>query len=79
MAVVGPAATPTRQPAPAPAVSSAPAPNPQGQHIDLDVQRVQQSGGPLDHASYNCSCGYIFCADVSTSVTCPHCGTSQAW
>jgi hypothetical protein len=46
---------------------------------DPDVQRVQEAGGPIDHASYSCSCGYLFSADVSTSVTCPHCGTGQAW
>jgi DNA-directed RNA polymerase subunit RPC12/RpoP len=28
---------------------------------------------------YTCSCGYVFEADVSTSVACPHCGTGQAW
>jgi hypothetical protein len=46
---------------------------------DPDVQRVQEAGGPVDHASYSCACGYLFSADVSTSVTCPHCGTGQAW
>jgi hypothetical protein len=46
---------------------------------DRDVQRVQAAGGPTDHASYSCTCGYLFSADVSTSVTCPHCGTGQAW
>jgi hypothetical protein len=42
-------------------------------------QRVRESGGPEDRAFYTCSCGYAFDADVSTSVTCPHCGTAQAW
>lgn len=28
---------------------------------------------------YTCTCGFVFEADVSTSVACPHCGTSQAW
>jgi hypothetical protein len=46
---------------------------------DPAVLRVQAAGGPIDHASYSCSCGYLFSADVSTSVTCPHCGTGQAW
>jgi hypothetical protein len=46
---------------------------------DRDVQRVQEAGGPTDHASYSCACGYFFSADVSTTVTCPHCGTGQAW
>ncbi|HEX5851727.1 MAG TPA: hypothetical protein VFY36_01420 [Solirubrobacteraceae bacterium] len=50
------------------------------EHVpDPDVQRVQEAGGPVDHASYSCACGYLFSADVSTSVTCPHCGTGQAW
>ncbi len=50
------------------------------EHVpDPDVQRVQEAGGPIDHASYSCACGYLFSADVSTSVTCPHCGTGQAW
>ena len=42
-------------------------------------KRAKESGGPLDHAQYRCSCGYIFHAAVSTSVACPHCGTGQAW
>jgi hypothetical protein len=51
-----------------------------GAHVpDPDVQRVQEAGGPEDHASYSCACGYLFSADVSTSVVCPHCGTDQAW
>jgi hypothetical protein len=32
-----------------------------------------------DAALYNCSCGYVFKAAVTTSVGCPHCGTPQAW
>ena len=44
-----------------------------------DEQRMRESGGPDDRALYTCSCGYVFEADVSTSVTCPHCGTGQAW
>jgi rubrerythrin len=41
--------------------------------------RAKRSGGPEDRAMYNCTCGYVFKADVSTSVGCPVCGTSQAW
>ena len=44
-----------------------------------DERRMRESGGPDDRALYTCSCGYVFEADVSTSVTCPHCGTGQAW
>jgi hypothetical protein len=36
-------------------------------------------GPPEDRATYNCSCGYIFVSDVTTSVGCPHCGTELAW
>jgi hypothetical protein len=36
-------------------------------------------GPPQDRATYNCSCGYIFVADVTTSVGCPHCGSELAW
>jgi hypothetical protein len=46
---------------------------------DVALRRVRESGGPLDHASYACQCGYFFEADVSTTVTCPHCATPQAW
>jgi hypothetical protein len=45
----------------------------------VDERRLRESGGPDDRAMYNCSCGYVFEADVTTSVTCPHCGTGQAW
>jgi hypothetical protein len=43
------------------------------------LARAKRSGGPEDRALYSCDCGYVFKADVSTSVGCPHCGTSQAW
>ncbi|MBO0768640.1 MAG: hypothetical protein J2O48_08160 [Solirubrobacterales bacterium] len=33
----------------------------------------------LDSAVYTCSCGFVFQAQVLTSVDCPHCGNSQAW
>jgi hypothetical protein len=45
----------------------------------VDERRMRESGGPDDRAMYTCSCGYVFEADVTTSVTCPHCGTGQAW
>jgi hypothetical protein len=44
-----------------------------------DETRLRASGGPSDQASYQCSCGFVFSADVTTSVACPHCGTNQAW
>jgi hypothetical protein len=43
------------------------------------LARAKRSGGPEDRALYTCSCGYAFKAEVSTSVGCPQCGTSQAW
>jgi hypothetical protein len=47
--------------------------------LDLDAARVREAGGPLDQAQYACACGYVFDAAVSTTVSCPHCGDSQAW
>lgn len=41
--------------------------------------RSRNSGGPVDNAHYGCDCGYQFSAAVSTTVSCPHCGTMQAW
>ena len=43
------------------------------------LARARRSGGPEDQALYSCHCGYAFKAEVSTSVGCPHCGSSQAW
>jgi hypothetical protein len=57
---------------------AAPAPKPAPLR-DPDAQRVREAGGPVDLASYTCSCGYLFSASVSTSVACPHCGAYQAW
>jgi hypothetical protein len=59
--------------------AATPAPDAHAHDPDRDVQRVQEAGGPEDHASYSCACGYLFSAHVSTSVICPHCGTDQAW
>ena len=77
--------TDTRRPAPerrphqpAPAKQEEPAPAEPVQELS-DETRLRASGGPNDHASYQCSCCYVFEADVSTSVSCPHCGTGQAW
>jgi hypothetical protein len=58
----------------------APAPAQPEPETDLtDERRMRESGGPDDRAVYTCSCGYVFEADVTTSVTCPHCGSGQAW
>jgi len=54
------------------------APEPVAEPPDPEA-RVREAGGPEDHASYTCSCGMVFAAPVSTSVSCPRCGTGQAW
>lgn len=41
--------------------------------------RERDGGGPEDRALYHCHCGFVFEADVTTSVGCPHCGSAQAW
>jgi hypothetical protein len=41
--------------------------------------RVRRAGGPEDNATYTCDCGYVFEAEVTASVTCPHCHAAQAW
>jgi hypothetical protein len=50
-----------------------------GREPDPAVQRVREAGGPVDQARYTCFCGYVFEAQVSTTVACPHCGNEQAW
>ena len=47
--------------------------------VDATIRRAHEAGGPIDNASYACCCGYLFSAAVSTTVSCPHCGTDQAW
>ena len=42
-------------------------------------ERNQRANVSQDAALYSCGCGYVFKAPVTTSVGCPHCGTSQAW
>ena len=42
-------------------------------------ERNQRANVNQDSALYNCACGYIFKAQVSTEVGCPHCGSAQAW
>jgi hypothetical protein len=54
-----------------------PAPEPPSQ--SSETQAARRAGGPEDHALYSCMCGYVFTAEVTTSVGCPHCGTEQAW
>jgi hypothetical protein len=61
-----------------PVEMSQPEPRPASRSLD-DERRARAAGGPEDRAHYNCSCGYAFDANVSTSVACPHCGAGQAW
>ena len=42
-------------------------------------ERNKRANVSEDAATYNCACGYVFTAPVSTSVDCPHCGAGQAW
>jgi hypothetical protein len=71
-----PATARVSQHAPAPLVPPAPA----ARRVDDGVPvRRRMHGSPQDTATYHCHCGYVFEADVSTSVGCPHCGTGQAW
>jgi hypothetical protein len=69
------------QPSPpdAPEARAPAAPDPAGGPELFDERRMRESGGPDDRAMYACACGYVFKADVSTSVACPHCGAPQAW
>jgi hypothetical protein len=59
-------------------------PKRRGAHRRLDApapqrERNKRANVSQDAALYNCSCGYVFKAPVTTSVGCPHCGTAQAW
>ena len=55
-----------------------PAPKPASPESQ-EKQAARRGGGPEDRALYACMCGFAFKAAVTTSVGCPHCGTSQAW
>ncbi len=57
---------------PEPARTTTVAPN-------ASAKRRREAGAPQDEAVYSCSCGFVFEAQVSTSVGCPHCGDTQAW
>ncbi len=64
-------ATTGQAPSPAPSLPEAPQPAP--------LMHERDAGGPEDRACYQCQCGYVFEAQVSASVDCPHCGGAQAW
>ena len=51
-----------------------------GAAVTEELGPRRRHGGPSqDTALYNCQCGFVFEAHVSTSVGCPHCGGTQAW
>ncbi len=50
-----------------------------GTGAHAEVVGARQGGPSQDQALYTCQCGMVFEALVSTSVGCPHCGSSQAW
>jgi len=45
----------------------------------LRLRRAREAGPSQDEALYRCKCGFVFRAQVSTSVSCPHCESTQAW
>ncbi len=63
----------------APRLHVVPPPAPRPEPMHRDERRLRDAGGPDDRACYQCACGYLFEAHVSTSVRCPHCGGDQAW
>jgi rubrerythrin len=62
-----------------PAPVAEPEPAAESEDDLADERRLRASGGPNDRAQYTCGCGFVWEADVSASVACPHCGASQAW
>jgi len=56
-----------------------PAPKPLPEPMHPAERRMRDAGGPDDRACYTCGCGFVFVAQVSTSVHCPHCDSAQAW
>jgi len=56
-----------------------PDPAPRPEPVHPAERRLRDAGGPDDRAVYSCGCGYLFEARVTSSVSCPHCRTVQAW
>jgi predicted Zn-ribbon and HTH transcriptional regulator len=46
---------------------------------EAQLRRAREAGQSQDEALYRCRCGFVFRAQVSTSVHCPHCDSTQAW
>jgi hypothetical protein len=76
MQLARPRSLPKRRHRPTRAVVSPPPPP---APTSLARERNQRANVSEDTATYNCDCGYVFTAPVSTTVGCPHCGTGQAW
>ena len=55
------------------------APSERREHVPTRTQSARRAAVCEDKAFYACSCGYAFTAAVSTTVGCPHCGSTQAW
>lgn len=45
----------------------------------LEAARARREKPSQDREQFTCMCGYVFTAEPSTSVGCPHCGGAQAW
>jgi hypothetical protein len=48
-------------------------------HESTSTRDQARVGPPQDRATYSCGCGFVFQADVTTSIGCPHCGSELAW
>jgi hypothetical protein len=47
--------------------------------VTTPTERARRAGGPEDLALYTCGCGFVFKAEPTTTIGCPHCGEQQAW
>jgi hypothetical protein len=52
---------------------------PRSRAVSPGRERNKRANVSEDAALYVCHCGYVFKAEVTTSVGCPHCGSAQAW
>ncbi len=60
------------------AIASPPRPTSPKESVK-QTDSARRGGCPQDKALYECACGKVFTATVSTSVGCPTCGSDQAW
>ena len=63
----------------APALKLVPPATPEAPSGVKAAQRHRASVVCEDKGSYQCGCGKVFTATVSTEVECPACGGTQAW